>query len=73
MNWNLQGLNVEGFYLGDIAVAGKVLNSRVKYGGSVQHLVELNHSFDAGRGIARAAGETVFVEHKDVTRVMEAV
>lgn len=72
MNWNLEGLAVEGIYLSDIAVAGKVLKSRVKYGGRVQHLVELNHSFDAGRGIAREAGETVFVEHKDVTRVMGA-
>lgn len=72
MNWNLEGLAVEGIYLSDIAVAGKVLKSRVKYGGSVQHLVELNHAFDAGRGIARKSGETVFVEHKDITRVMEA-
>ena len=71
--WNLEGLAVEGVYLSDIAVAGKVIKSRVKYGGGVQHTVQLNHAFDAGRGIKREVGETVFVEHKDISRVMEAV
>jgi len=73
MNWNLQGLAVEGFYLKDIPVKGNVTNSRVKYGGDVQHTVELVHAFDAGRGIKRDAGEVVLVDHKDITRVMEAV
>lgn len=40
--WNLTGKHVEGMYLGQHKVSGKVLNSRVKYGGSVQHHVQLD-------------------------------
>ena len=72
MNWNLEGLAVEGVYLSDIPVAGKVIKSRVKYGGSVQHTVQLDHAFDAGRGIKRELGECVLLDHSAVTRVMEA-
>ena len=38
--WNLEGLIVRGYYFG-IPVEGVVTLSRVKYGGSVQHTVDL--------------------------------
>ena len=38
--WNLEGLTVRGYYF-SIPVEGVVTLSRVKYGGSVQHTVEL--------------------------------
>jgi|TARA_R110000868_G_scaffold302601_1_gene563121 hypothetical protein len=38
--WNLEGQNVRGEYFG-VPVEGIVTLSRVKYGGAVQHTVEL--------------------------------
>ena len=38
--WNLEGLTVRGVYFG-IPVEGVVTLSRVKYGGDVQHTVDL--------------------------------
>jgi|DEB3_MinimDraft_2_1074329.scaffolds.fasta_scaffold23015_3 hypothetical protein len=40
MEWNLEGKRVKVNYMGYIR-AGKVINSRVKYGGDVQHAVDL--------------------------------
>jgi hypothetical protein len=42
MNWNKEGQRVAGVYLGAYAVTGTVINSRVKYGGKVQHQVILD-------------------------------
>jgi len=79
MNWNLEGLAVEGGYLdGDQPVKGKVTLSRVCYGGGVSHHIKLDEGFqwknNAGKVIiSRVADESVIVEHKYITRVMEAV
>lgn len=40
--WNREGQRVAGLYLKAYAVSGTVINSRVKYGGRVQHTVELD-------------------------------
>ena len=40
--WNLEGQYVTGLYLQKFPVSGEVINSRVKYGGSVQHTVKLS-------------------------------
>ena len=78
MNWNLEGLAVEGLYLsGDVKVRGVVTHSRVKYGGGISHHVELDHGFE-WKGdtnkvlVSRKAGETVILDHEYITRVMEA-
>lgn len=42
MDWNLEGKLVQVNYMDNIR-AGKVLSSRVKYGGGVQHHVKLSH------------------------------
>lgn len=42
MSWNKEGLYVEGTYLNEHFVQGVVLESRVKYGGKVQHRVSLD-------------------------------
>lgn len=70
MSWNLEGLAVEASYL-DIPVAGKVTLSRVRYGGSIVHHVELFNSIKDGP-ISRPAGDVVIVNHDSVTRVREA-
>ena len=77
MNWNLEGLNVEGGYLeGDQPVSGKVTLSRVCYGGGVSHHIELDEGFQwknsAGKVvISREAGEVVIVDHKYITEVRD--
>jgi len=72
MNWNLEGLIVEGGYLdGDQPVRGKVTLSRVCYGGGVSHHIELDEGFQyKDTTISRKAGDTVIVDHKYITRVM---
>lgn len=40
--WNREGQNVAGVYLGAYTVTGTVTESRVKYGGKVQHTVLLD-------------------------------
>lgn len=41
MDWNLEGKRIEGVYLGVYPFTGRVVNSRVKFGGELQHEVEL--------------------------------
>jgi hypothetical protein len=41
MSWNREGQQVAGVYLKSYTVIGTVENSRVKYGGAVQHTVQL--------------------------------
>lgn len=40
--WNKEGQRVAGVYLGAYTVSGLVTESRVKYGGRVQHTVKLD-------------------------------
>jgi len=44
MDWNLEGRKVAGHYMGmqEFMFTGTVSNSRVRYGGSVSHTVELD-------------------------------
>ena len=41
MSWNLEGQTVAGVYNNSYTVVGMVTLSRVKYGGKVQHTIEL--------------------------------
>jgi hypothetical protein len=41
MSWNKEGQQVAGVYLNAYTVVGTVALSRVKYGGRVQHTVDL--------------------------------
>ncbi len=40
--WNKEGQQVAGMYLNAYAVSGTVTESRVRYGGTVQHTVQLD-------------------------------
>lgn len=40
--WNKEGQQVAGMYLNAYAVSGTVVESRVRYGGTVQHTVQLD-------------------------------
>lgn len=67
MNWNLEGSRIEARYIGTHKVTGVVTNSRVKYGGEVQHSVDLDTPLVMGRRQRNG----VVVNHSEVVRVLE--
>jgi hypothetical protein len=68
--WNLEGLTVRGVYFG-LPVEGVVTESRVKYGGSVQHTVDLFYPItifgDERTTVLLDASEVIHVEYESVT------
>lgn len=68
MNWNLEGLRVNGLYMGFIPVSGVVDLSRVQLGGEVSHHIKLDNNIKV-YGTVR---DRVILEHKFVNRVLEA-
>lgn len=67
MNWNLEGLRVKGVYLGSIPVQGLVDLSRVQYGGTVSHHIQL----DTPITVYGAHRDRVILEHHNVEQVMD--
>jgi hypothetical protein len=68
--WNLEGLTVRGTYFG-LPVEGVVTESRVKYGGTVQHTVDLFFPItvfgDERTSVLLDANEVTHVEYESVT------
>ena len=68
--WNLEGQIVRGEYFGS-PVEGVVTESRVKYGGSVQHTVDLFFPItmfgDERTTVLLDDSEVVHVEYESVT------
>ena len=77
--WNLEGLTVRGTYFG-LPVEGVVTESRVKYGGTVQHTIDLFRPISlfstsehrttvllANRRLLLDANEITFIEYESVT------
>ena len=68
--WNLEGQTVRGAYFG-VPVEGVVTLSRVKYGGKVQHTVDLFFPitmFGSERtSVLLDADEVAFVEYESTT------
>lgn len=67
MSWNLTGQAAVANYLGN-RVQGIITESRVKYGGTVQHSIKLIEGFDDGI-ISREAGGEVLVEGDQILEV----
>lgn len=65
MSWNLEGLHIEGHYMGEFPCSGKVEYSRVKYGGEVTHCVIL----DTPIVVYGAVRERITIENKFIERV----
>ena len=65
MSWNLEGLRVTGMYMGEYPVAGRVVLSRVKYGGGIQHTVVLDNPL----ALRWAVRDRVLLDHENVVRV----
>jgi hypothetical protein len=70
--WNLEGLTVRGTYFG-LPVEGVVTESRVKYGGTVQHTVDLFQPIslfstsEHRTTVLLDANEVTFIEYESVT------
>ena len=68
--WNLEGLTVRGAYFG-LPVEGIVTLSRVKFGGTVQHTVELFFPitmFGSERTtVLLDANEITYIEYESTT------
>lgn len=66
MEWNLEGHRISAVYMELNHVTGRVIESRVAYGGRVLHTIELDHPLNFfGR-----ARDRVIVDHEDVTSVI---
>jgi len=60
--WQREGQRVAGLYLKRYAVSGTVINSRVKYGGTVQHTVELDEPIEVFGRVA----DTLLLDESDL-------
>jgi hypothetical protein len=67
MNWNLEGKRVNGLYMGMFPYTGLVTESRVKYGGQVQHTVVVDEPFRV-HGDLR---ERVLVSITEINRILD--
>ena len=67
MNWNLEGLRINGLYMGLFPISGKVDLSRVQYGGEVSHHIVLDEPIK----VYGAIRDRIILEHKFVNRVLD--
>ena len=65
--WNLENCRVTGNYMGIALVSGMVTESRVKYGGSVSHTVELDKPIT----VFGSVRERVILDNWEVEKVYE--
>ena len=65
--WNLENCRVTGNYMGIAPVAGMVTESRVKYGGSVSHTVELDEPIT----VFGAVRDRVILDNWEVEKIYE--
>lgn len=70
MSWNLESKRINGLYMGLFPYSGEVIESRVKYGGSVQHTVQVDEPFKVYGAIrARILVET---GKGEINRILDA-
>lgn len=67
MNWNLEGKRVNGLYMGMFPYTGRVTESRVKYGGQVQHTVVVDEPFK----VHGAVRDRVLVSITEINRILD--
>lgn len=67
MSWDLTGKKINGLYLGLFPYTGTVVESRVKYGGEVQHNVVVDEPFTV-YGLVR---DRILVCGNEFNRIIE--
>ena len=65
--WHLENCRVTGNYMGSVPVSGMVTESRVKYGGTVCHTVELDKPIT----VFGAIRERVILDNWEVEKIYE--
>lgn len=65
--WNLDGMNVTAKYMGEFPITGKVRVSRVKYGGTVSHHIDL----DTPISVYGSIRDSVIIDHSDIISVRD--
>jgi len=60
--WNREGQRVAGLYLKAYAVSGLVTESRVRYGGSIQHTLKL----DSPVNVFGRTADTLLLDESDL-------
>jgi len=69
MDWNLETKRVNGLYMGLFPYSGLVLNSRVKFGGEVQHTILVDEPFK----VYGEVREMILVSPGEINRVLDEV
>ena len=69
MPWNLEGQRINGLYMGLFPYSGLVLNSRVKFGGDVQHTVLIDEPIK----VYGEDRDMILVSKDEVNRILEDV
>ena len=67
MNWNLEGKRINGLYMGLFPYSGLVEESRVKYGGEVQHTVLVDEPFK----VYGAVRDRILVCITEINRILD--
>ena len=67
MNWNLEGKRINGLYMGLFPYTGLVEESRVKYGGEVQHTVLVDEPFK----VYGAVRDRILVSITEINRILD--
>lgn len=66
-NWYRDGEQVKALYMGTVQCEGTVLESRVKYGGRIQHRIEIKHDLRIPDiNSYYPAGSTILVEEEQI-------
>ena len=65
--WNLEGMTITGKYMGEFPVAGVVELSRVQYGGTVSHHVDLETPIV----VYGATRDVVILNHANIETVKD--
>lgn len=67
MYWELEGKRVNGLYLGLFPYSGTVTASRVKYGGEVQHMVDLDEVIE----VYHDTRTHILVGNNEINRILQ--
>lgn len=67
--WNLECLNIVAMYYSK-EVRGFVTNSRVKYGGKVQHTVRLDTPLET-TGVYGEPRYTCLIDHEEIIAILD--
>jgi hypothetical protein len=66
-SWSLEGRRINGLYMGLFPYTGTVTESRVKYGGEVQHTVKIDEPIK----VYGAVRDTILVCITEINRILD--